>query len=322
MERGIVGGVSFSGDSLVFSLSNARTPSTIYRWSLATTQVPPHPLTRADTQGIDVSRFRLPELIRYPTFDGAIEVPAFLYLPEGHQPGRPIPFIVSYHGGPEGQYRPYFSRYFQYFLSRGFGVLAPNVRGSSGYGKRYLEMDNYKKRLDSVRDGVWAARWLVKQGYSKPGMIGAYGGSYGGFMTVAAVAQAPDLFGAACDVVGIVNFKTFLERTKDYRRHLREAEYGPLSDPAFLESISPIHLVDRITTPMLIAHGRNDPRVPLHEAEQLHAALRARKRPVELLVFDDEGHGFRKEKNRIVFYETLADFFERHLVPAASLSEG
>jgi dipeptidyl aminopeptidase/acylaminoacyl peptidase len=174
-------------------------------------------------------------------------------------------------------------------------------------------MDDYKKRMDSVQDGVYAAKWLVENKYARPRHIAAYGGSYGGFMVVACVAQAPDLFGAACDIVGIVNFKTFLERTKDYRRALREVEYGPLTDPAFLESISPIKLIDRIDTPMLIAHGRNDPRVPVHEAEQLHAALKERGKPVELLVFDDEGHGFRKEPNRIAFFEKLAEFFEKNL---------
>jgi dipeptidyl aminopeptidase/acylaminoacyl peptidase len=137
-------------------------------------------------------------------------------------------------------------------------------------------------------------------------------------MVVATVAQAPKLFGAACNVVGIVNFKSFLERTKDYRRALREAEYGPLSDEEFLESISPIRLVDKIEAPMLIAHGRNDPRVPLYEAEQLYEELTKLDRTVEMLVFDDEGHGFRKEENRIVFHEKLADFFERHLKAAAT----
>jgi dipeptidyl aminopeptidase/acylaminoacyl peptidase len=312
MGKGLVGNVNFCKADMLFSLTNANTPGIIYRWSRKTPDQAPVPLTEADTQGIDVSKFALPKLIKYKSFDG-LEVPAFLYTPPGHTPGTPIPFIVSYHGGPEGQYRPGFSRSFQYFLTRGFGVLAPNVRGSSGYGKKYLEMDNYKLRMDSVMDGVWAARWLVKNKYSEAGKIAAFGGSYGGFMVVATITQAPNLFGAACDVVGIVNFKTFLERTKAYRRKLREAEYGPLTDPEFLESISPIHLAHRIETPLLIAHGKNDPRVPVYEAEQMYAKLKELGRPVEKLIFEDEGHGFRKEANRIEFYETLADFFEKHL---------
>lgn len=312
IPQGLVGNVDFRGDRMIFSLDNANTPGVIYRWSPTTPQAAPVALTQPDTQGLDLAGFSLPKLVRYRSFDG-LEIPAFLYTPAGYRAGTPIPFVLSFHGGPESQYRPALSRPFQYFLSRGFGVLAPNVRGSSGYGKKYLELDNYQRRMDSVRDGVAAARWLVENKYSQPGAIGLYGGSYGGFMVVAVAAEAPKLFGAVCDVVGIVNFRTFLERTADYRRTQREAEYGPLSDPEFLESISPIRLVQNIDAPLLIAHGRNDPRVPLHEAEQLHAELKRLDRPVELLVFDDEGHGFRKEVNQITFYERLADFFEKHL---------
>lgn len=316
LPKGIVGNVRLTGRTLLYTVNNANTPGLLYRWDLDQPAEPPVRLTEADTQGIDVSTFSLPELIKFESFDG-LEVPAFLYLPSNYKPGTPIPFIVSYHGGPEGQYRPYFARHFQYFLSRGFGVLAPNVRGSSGYGRNYLELDNYKKRMNSVRDGVAAARWLIDNGYSKPKMIGAFGGSYGGFMVMAVITQAPEIFGAACDVVGIVNFETFLQRTKAYRRKLREAEYGPLSDPEFLRTISPIYLVDRIKTPLFIAHGENDPRVPIHEARQLYQKLKELGQDPELLVFDDEGHGFRKEPNRIIFYKKLADFFENHLRPSS-----
>ncbi|NOT00114.1 MAG: S9 family peptidase [Phycisphaerales bacterium] len=309
---GVVGGVDFQGNDIVFAMTNARTPGATYRWALGSESAEPRLLSDGDTQGIDVAKFRLPELVHYPSFDG-LQIPAFLYVPADYQPGTPIPFIISYHGGPEGQYRPRFSEYLQYFVSRGFGVLAPNVRGSSGYGTPWLEMDNYKNRMDSVRDGVAAARWLIDQHFSAPKMVAAYGGSYGGFMTMAVITQAPEMYGAACNYVGIVNFETFLERTKSYRRKLREAEYGPLDDAEFLRSISPIYLVDRIETPLFIAHGKNDPRVPLHEAEQLRDALQARGRTPEFVVFDDEGHGFQKENNRIVFYARLAEFFERHL---------
>jgi len=309
---GLVGNIQFQGNQLLYSLNNARAPGLIYKWPIGQPSVKPVALTEAETRGVDVSEFQMPKLIRYASFDG-LEIPAFLYLPPGHQAGTRIPFIVSYHGGPEGQYRPRFAPVYQFFLSRGFGVLAPNVRGSSGYGTRYLEMDNYRNRMKSVRDGVAAAKWLIDQGYSEPRRIAAFGGSYGGFMVVAVITEAPDIFGAACDVVGIVNFKTFLERTKVYRRKLREAEYGPLSDPKFLKSISPIYLVNRVNTPVLIAHGKNDPRVPIQEARQLYDALKKRNKPCELLVFDDEGHGFRKEKNRVVFYTRLVDFFSKYL---------
>lgn len=316
---GVIGNVSFQGADMLYAVNNANTPGVIYRCVPGKPDVAPLALTESDTQGIDLARYPLPELIRYPSFDG-LEVPAFLHLPPGYQRGTKIPFIVFYHGGPEGQYRPHFNYLNTYFLSRGFGILAPNVRGSSGYGKKYLEMDNYKKRMDSVKDGIEATRWLVKEGYSTPPQIAAYGGSYGGYMVMAAITEAPDAFGGACNVVGICNLETFLERTKDYRRKLREAEYGPLSDAAFLKSISPIHKVERIRCPLLIAHGANDPRVPLHEAEQLHQKMKELKKPVELLVFPDEGHGFAKEKNRIIFAEKVADFFQKHLATPAEAS--
>jgi dipeptidyl aminopeptidase/acylaminoacyl peptidase len=172
-------------------------------------------------------------------------------------------------------------------------------------------MDNYKNRWHSVKDGVEAARWLVKSGFSQNGRIAAYGGSYGGFMSVATVIEGPDVFGASVDIVGVVNFKTFLEQTKDYRRKLREAEYGPLSDPEFLASVSPLKRVDEIKVPMLIAHGANDPRVPVGEAMQLAVGLQKRGYDPELLFFPDEGHGFAKLENRLLFAQRMVKFLQR-----------
>lgn len=313
LDKGIVGNVAFRNRSMLYSLENARTPGIVYRWDLGSPNVPPTSLTEADTQGIDVSKFRLPELVHYPSFDKT-KIPAFLYLPPDYEKGKKIPFIVYYHGGPEGQFRPYFNRSFQYFLSRGYGVIAPNVRGSSGYGKAYIEADNYKNRDKSVKDGVWAAKYVIDQGYTEPKKIAAWGGSYGGFMVMATITQAPQVFGAACNVVGVVNFETFLQQTKSYRRALREAEYGPLSDPEFLRSISPIHKLDKIDTPLMLAHGLNDPRVPIGEAMQIAVALKKRGLDVEELYFPDEGHGFAKEENRLLYYQRMAKFFDEHLM--------
>ncbi|MCO6437542.1 MAG: S9 family peptidase [Phycisphaerae bacterium] len=312
IPRGLVGNVVFQADTLLYSLSNANTPGTVFRWSMSAPDNAPVPLTEPDTQGVDVARFRLPQLVRYPSFDQR-SIPAFVYLPFDHKPGTTIPFITYYHGGPESQFRPGFNPAFQYFVSRGFGIIAPNVRGSNGYGRAYLAADNYKNRATSVRDGVWAAKYVIDQGLSEPRKIAAWGGSYGGFMTMAVITEAPELYGAACNVVGIVNFETFLKQTKDYRRHLREAEYGPLSDPEFLRSISPLYKVDRIDMPLMIAHGLNDPRVPVGEAMQVAVALKKRGVDVEELYFPDEGHGFAKEGNRLLYYEQLAKFFEEHL---------
>jgi dipeptidyl aminopeptidase/acylaminoacyl peptidase len=208
----------------------------------------------------------------------------------------------------------------QYLVSRGFGVMLPNVRGSTGYGREFHMLDDYRKRWDSVRDGVEAAEWLVREGYAKPGRIAAYGGSYGGFMSVACIVEdqervdagrrAQRLFGACVDIVGIVNLQTFLERTSGYRRKLREVEYGPLTDPEFLRSVSSIHRVDKIQVPVFIAHGFNDPRVPVEEAMQLAAALREKGRAPRMFVAPDEGHGFAKLDNRIYFGERMVQFLQ------------
>ncbi|MEM7227377.1 MAG: prolyl oligopeptidase family serine peptidase [Planctomycetota bacterium] len=306
-DPGIIGSIDLTGDRLTWTMSNARTPGIAYQKGVFTREMP-RPLTAADTQGINLSSLTLPELVTYASFDG-LEVPAFLYLPPGYDKSQgPIPFVAWYHGGPEGQHRPRFDALTQYLLTRGFGVIKPNVRGSSGYGRTYLDMDNYTKRWDSVKDGVEAARWLVDQGYAENGRIAAYGGSYGGFMSVATVIEGADVFGASCNVVGIVNFETFLQQTKSYRRKLREVEYGPLSDPAFLKSVSPIHRIDEINVPMMIAHGLNDPRVPVGEAMQLATGLQKRGYDPVQLYFPDEGHGFAKLSNRLLFARTLSDF--------------
>jgi dipeptidyl aminopeptidase/acylaminoacyl peptidase len=315
IPKGVVGVNDLRGRTVVYSLSNANTPGLAFAATLKGAAADTvTPLTTADTQGIDLSKFPLPQLIKYTSFDG-LEIPAFLYTPPGHKAGTPVPFVVNYHGGPEGQSRPVFDRTIQFLLSRGFGVMLPNVRGSTGYGRAFQMKDNYKSRWESVRDGVEAARWLVKNGHARAGKVAAYGGSYGGFMSVATIvedgASPSPVFGASVDVVGIVNFKTFLEQTKDYRRKLREVEYGPLSDPEFLASVSPLNRIDKIKVPMLIAHGLNDPRVPVGEALQLHLGLLRRGMEPELLVFPDEGHGFQKLDNRLLFAERMAAFLDR-----------
>jgi dipeptidyl aminopeptidase/acylaminoacyl peptidase len=324
MERGLVVPAAFRGPTLVWSLTNARSAGVAYATTFAAagkgkvTQTT-RQLTWTEDQGIDLARFPLPELVRYPAFDGR-EIPAFLYLPPGHAKGTAIPFVVNYHGGPEGQHRPGFGASDQYLLSRGFGILMPNVRGSTGYGREFQMLDDYKGRWGSVRDGVDGAEWLVKNGYAEPGRIATYGGSYGGFMSVACIVEdqervergerAQRLFGACVDVVGIVNLRTFLEKTSGYRRKLREVEYGPLADTDFLRSVSSIHRAEKIQVPVFIAHGFNDPRVPVQEAMQLATVLKERGLEPRMFVAPDEGHGFAKLDNRVYFYERMAQFLE------------
>ena len=225
-----------------------------------------------------------------------------------------LPTVVEVHGGPESQRRPIWSAPIQYLAGRGFAVLAPNVRGSTGYGKAYSHLDDVRLRMDSVRDLAHAVEWLRANG-ADPRRIAVMGGSYGGFMVLSAITTYPDLWAAAVDIVGIANFVTFLENTGVWRRVLREAEYGSLErDRAFLEEISPIHHVERITAPLIVLHGANDPRVPVGEAEQIVETLRQRGRPVEYLRFEDEGHGLIKLPNRIAGYTAIGAFLERWLL--------
>ncbi|HWR83714.1 MAG TPA: S9 family peptidase [Candidatus Deferrimicrobium sp.] len=308
---GMIGGGTFdqNGACLISFSGPTRAPD-VWRWNPATGKL--EQLTFSIYAGIDRTMFSEPELIRYKSFDG-LEISAFLYLPHDYQKGTPIPFIVDAHGGPEGQFQPQFQRNIQYLLLNGYGIFAPNPRGSSGYGRAFLSLDNYKNRKNSLKDYKAGVEWLIASGYTKPGMIGIRGTSYGGYVVLGMITEYPDLFAAAYDEVGIANFKTFLEKTAAYRQALREAEYGPLSDTVFLREISPIHKVDLIKTPLLVVHGENDPRVPVGEARQIIAAISAQGGVVDSLIFPDEGHGASKRVNVITEYRKQVAFFDKHL---------
>jgi len=268
--------------------------------------------TYAPTAGIPPETFRESELLHYETFDGR-EIPAFFTLPERYAAGE-TPVIVDIHGGPESQRRPSFSSVKQYFLNRGYAYFEPNVRGSSGYGKAYGHLDDVENRMDSVADIEAAVEWLHDHEAVDPDRIVAMGGSYGGFMTLASLTEYPDLWAAGVDIVGIANFVTFLENTGDWRRALREAEYGSLDDDReFLESISPTNNIEQIEAPLFVLHGENDPRVPVGEAEQIVEEAREQGVPVRKLIFEDEGHGFSKLENRIEAYSAIAEFLDEHV---------
>ena len=305
------GKLSFSADSkrLTFSFFGSTRTSDVYLLDLASDTV--RAVTRSSHGGLNPDTFAAPELVHYPTFDDR-SIPAWFYRPEPR--AEPAPAVVIVHGGPEGQSRPNLNFLAQYLLRHGYAVLVPNVRGSTGYGNAYSHLDDVEKRMDSVADLARAAEWLKTQPGVAGDHIAVYGGSYGGFMVLAALTSYPGLFAVGVNIVGISNFVTFLENTSHYRRAHREAEYGSLAnDRAFLEKISPLTQVDRITVPVLVVHGANDPRVPLGEAEQLVEALEARGVPTEFLVFKDEGHGLVKLANKLVAYPAIVDFLERHL---------
>ena len=311
LPNGVVNDLTWSpnGKRLAITFMCADDAPDIYIWDVEEGVV--QRATSSSLGGIPRSAFVNPSLVHYPTFDGR-EIPAFLYLPEGEQ--RNLPVIINVHGGPESQALPVFNAVNQYFVGRGYGVLAPNVRGSTGYGYEYQSLDDVRLRMDSVKDLQHAALWLRDSGIADAKRITVMGGSYGGFMVLAAVTTYPDLWAAAVDIVGIANFVTFLENTGPWRRKHRESEYGSLEhDREFLEQISPIRSVERITAPMFVIHGANDPRVPVGEAEQIVAALRERKVPVQYLRFEDEGHGLIKRTNRLIAYPAIARFLDEYM---------
>jgi dipeptidyl aminopeptidase/acylaminoacyl peptidase len=310
---GTIYGLTWSQDGtrLAFTFDGSTYPPDVWVWDL--TEQILWRATRSTLGGIPRDAFVAPSLVRYSTFDGR-EIPAFLYLPKGKEP-RNLPVVIHVHGGPEGQARPIFNRVIEYLVDHGYAVLAPNVRGSTGYGYEYQSLDDVRKRMDSVADLRSAVNWLCESGIANPNRIAVMGGSYGGFMVLSAITTYPDVWAAAVDIVGIANFVTFLENTGPWRRKLREAEYGSLErDREFLEQISPIRHVDDIMAPLFVVHGANDPRVPVGEAEQIVAALRSRNVPVEYLRFDDEGHGIVKRANRLVVYPAIARFLDQYLL--------
>ena len=306
VPEGVVGGFEFAPDSgrLAFTLVGPTLNPDV--WVLDLPEGEPRPATRSSTAGIPRSSFRQPRPFRYPSFDGR-EIPALLYEPEGEN----APVIVNVHGGPESQSRPTFAPVTQYLLHRGYAVLFPNVRGSTGYGKAYTHLDDVELRMDSVRDLAHAAHWLRGRGHKR---VAVMGGSYGGFMVLAALTEYPELWSAGVDIVGIANLVTFLENTGSYRRGLREPEYGSLErDRQFLESISPLHKAGNIRAPLMVIHGKNDPRVPVGEAEQIVERVRKNGGTVEYLLYEDEGHGLAKLANRLDAYPKIAAFLDEHL---------
>lgn len=323
---GVLGGMAFSpaGETLALSMNGPASPEDV--WTLSLTRRSLTRWTRSEAGGLDPDGFRRPELIGYPTFDRldgqARQVPAFVFRPDA--PG-PHPVLVYIHGGPESQYRPGFSATFQYLLGElGMAVIAPNVRGSDGYGKTYLKLDNGTKREDSVRDIGALLDWIETQPDLDPTRIVVMGGSYGGYMVLASLVHFSDRLAAGIESVGISNFVTFLENTQPYRQDLRRAEYGDERDPemrAYLEAVSPLNHVDSITRPLMISQGANDPRVPAAESEQIYAALQASGTPVWYLLAEDEGHGFRKQANRDYNAAVMTLFLEKYVLSGAERPE-
>jgi dipeptidyl aminopeptidase/acylaminoacyl peptidase len=324
IPTGLVGGMAFSPDDrkLGLTLDTAKTPSDSFVLQLGKGALEYSELERwtySEVGGLDTDSFTEPELVYYPTFDSASggpeKIPAWLYKPAGE---GPFPVIIVIHGGPESQSRPSFSSTYQMWLDKlGVAIVRPNVRGSSGYGKHYLSLDNGFKREDAVRDIGALLDWIATRPELDQNRVAVYGGSYGGYMVLASAVHFSDRLQAAVDVVGISNFVTFLENTQGYRRDLRRAEYGDEREPAMrehLQAISPLSHVERIGIPMLVVQGQNDPRVPVTESLQMVEALRAQGQPVWYIKALNEGHGFRKKENQDVQQQAMMLFFEKYLV--------
>jgi len=316
---GLAGGLAFSPDGrrLALTLNTPRTTNDVFVLALGDQPLDYGELVRwtfSEVGGLDSETFVEPELVRYESFDG-LSVPAWVYRPAGE---GPFPVVVSIHGGPESQSRPTFSSTYQMWLKKlGVAVVVPNVRGSRGYGKAYLKLDNGFRREDSVRDIGSLLDWIDEQPDLDASRVAVFGGSYGGYMVLASAVHFGGRLKAAVDIVGISSFVTFLENTQDYRRDLRRAEYGDERDPKMrehLEKISPLNNAEKISVPMLVVQGQNDPRVPVTEAQQIVEALRAHGQPVWYMNALNEGHGYRKKENRDVYQQTVVLFFREHLL--------
>lgn len=305
--------VSPSGKTAFASVEGSTHPAEVYRIDLAKGETAR--VTESDHAGVDENKLVDAKLAQYTTFDGR-KISYFTWAPEG---AKSMPVVVELHGGPEAQAQPWFSGVRQYLALAGYMVVAPNVRGSLGYGKSFAHLDDKDKREDSVRDVAELGKTLALRPDVDPRRIALYGGSYGGYMVLAGLTLYPEMWAAGVDVVGIANFRTFLEQTAPYRRALREAEYGSLDkDGALLDKISPIHKVDKIKAPLMVLHGTNDPRVPVGEAKQIASALDKRGVPVQLMIFDDEGHGLAKLKNRLVAYPAVVAFLDKFVKQRAA----
>jgi dipeptidyl aminopeptidase/acylaminoacyl peptidase len=313
---GLVFGLEWhnNGRDLGLGLTSARSPADVYSLDMTTGKL--ERWTESETGGLNTANFSEAELVRWNSFDGKT-ISGFLYKPASRFSG-PRPVIINIHGGPEGQSRPGFQARGNFYLNElGVAVLYPNVRGSTGFGKSFVKLDNGVLREDSVKDIGALLDWIPTRKDLDSSRVMVTGGSYGGYMTLAVATHYDAKLRCSLDVVGISNFVTFLQNTESYRRDLRRAEYGDERDPAMKEhllKISPANNAQKIKKPLFVVQGRNDPRVPYTESEQMVATVKKNGGPVWYLLANDEGHGFAKKQNQdFQFYATIA-FVREHLL--------
>jgi dipeptidyl aminopeptidase/acylaminoacyl peptidase len=311
MPGELIGGLRYSRDGrqLALTISGAAANPDIWLLDIPTMKL--RQITFSPHPGVNFAQLVKPELATFKADDG-LPLTGWLYRPRG-APGA-IPFVVSFHGGPEGQERPAFRSDYQALLLAGIGVFAPNVRGSSGFGKRFVNLDNGELRFNAIKDIHACVDYLVKSGNADAKRIGIMGGSYGGYMTLEGLTTYPDLFAAGVDLFGMVNFFTFFEHTEPWMAAISTIEYGdPKTQPDLLRRLSPLGSIEKIVSPTMVQHGANDTNVPVVEAEQVVANLKKRGVPVEYILFPDEGHGWRKTANRVRSTVEMVRFFSRYL---------
>lgn len=308
----LIGGVEFSSDDefIVFTGYGSQEPTNIWRYDFQDKKF--SKLTESPHPGVVLEDLVAPKLVQFKSFDG-LELSGWLYEPKTGQ--KPYPTVISYHGGPEGQSRPYFSYTFQALLSQGIAVFSPNVRGSSGFGKEFVNLDNGALRVNGVKDIEACYNYIVDSGFAHKDKVGIMGGSYGGYMVMAGITEYPDMFAGAANLFGVVNFITFFEETEAWMAEISKVEYGdPETEAEMLKALSPINKVDVVKTPTIVLHGANDTNVPVVEAEQVVDNLKARNIPVEYVLFPDEGHGWRKTTNKVISTESIVNWFKKYLV--------
>ncbi len=310
----IAGGMEASPDktTLALTLSGSASPTNV--WQLDTASGVFTQISASAHEGVDLDTLIRPELVVYSAHDG-LQLSGWLYRANVAAGGEGAPpMVLSFHGGPEGQSQPSFRSIYQALVARGISVLAPNVRGSSGFGKTFVNLDNGALRFDGVKDIASTVEYVVENGLADPDRIGIMGGSYGGYMVMAGLTEYPDLFGAGANLYGVVNFETFFANTEPWMAAISTVEYGdPVKDKELLEQLSPIHKVDRVIAPTIVLHGANDTNVPVVEAEQVVDSLKQRNVPVKYVLFPDEGHGWRKTENRVTSDVEIVRWFETHL---------
>ena len=310
---GVIRNLRFSPDSerLLFLLNGPAHPPDIWELNLNTLKADTH-LSFSELSFLEKNLVK-PVPIYYRSFDNLL-IHSFYYKPK--DVGKKFPVVIYLHGGPESQSRAVFNPLLQYLLNKGYAVLTPNIRGSTGFGKTYSHLDDVRNRMDAVKDLIFLVDWLKRETNVDPDRIAVMGGSYGGFMVLAAISHYPQLWAAAVDIVGMSSLRSFLKTTSPWRKKNREKEYGTVEkDGDFFDQIDPLHYADHIKSPLLVVHGVNDPRVPIQESEQMVKKLMKQNHPVTFIRIEDEGHTLEKEKNKLFVYSSAADFLDKYMRP-------